>query len=267
MSAVEGVALELGALSYTKVESLLADKRRSVALIPTGSTEAHGPHLPLATDSIISTGMAQAAAAALAKLRFIAVTFPCLHYAVTDWAAAFKGSTGLQTTTAQAMLLETLVAAKRMGFDCVVMCNAHLEPDNIATLRTVAKRFFETTGAPLVFPDVTRRRVAEQLTEEFQSGSCHAGQYETSIVMALRPELVDEQAAQALPEHFVPLHEKIAGGAQDFLECGLDQAYCGAPAKATAQEGRETLATLARVTTEHVLAYFATMNEAEATAY
>ena len=253
----EGHAHTLAAMSYTQVEAVLALDARSIALIPSGSTEAHGPHLPLATDSIISEGMAEAAAKALAARGYEAVVFPCLHYAVTDWAAAFRGSTGLTVPTASAMLLETCLAAQRTGFDAVVLCNAHLEPDNIATLRAVTKQYEEQTGQPLLFPDVTRRRVAQSLTEEFQSGSCHAGQYETSIVMALRPDWVQSEVAAQLPEHHVPLHERIAAGAKDFLECGLDQAYCGAPAKATAKEGHETLATLARVTADLVDAHFA----------
>ena len=243
---------ELAHLRYPDVEALLAKPGKSVALVPSGSTEAHGPHLPLATDSIISEGMAQAAAQCLAAAGYEAVVFPTLHYAVTDWAADFAGSTGLEAQTAEAMLLQALLRARELGFDAVVLCNAHLEPDNISALRSVTKRFAEASDTQLVFPDVTRRRVAQRLTPEFQSGSCHAGSYETSLVLALRPELVDMEIAAGLPAHIVPLHEHIAAGAKSFLECGLDRAYCGTPSEATAQEGRETLAVLAEITLEMV---------------
>lgn len=245
-------AHELAHLRYTQVEAILKGEAKTVALVPSGSTEAHGPHLPLATDSIISEGMAKVAATKLADAGYEAVVFPCLHYAVTDWAADFAGSTGLEAPTAEAMLLQTLVRAHTLGFDAVVLCNAHLEPDNISALRSVAQSFEAATGGALVFPDVTRRRVAQRLTPEFQSGSCHAGSYETSLVLAVRPELVDMEVAQALPEHFVPLHERIAAGAKSFLECGLDRAYCGSPADATAEEGHATFAILAEITVEMV---------------
>lgn len=238
---------ELAKLKYPQVESLLSGDATTVAVIPAGSTEAHGPHLPLNTDSIISTEMARRGALALADKGFAAVVFPTIHYAVTDWAGAFKGSTSISHDAATGVVLGACVAAKRMGFDRVVLTNAHLEPDNIKVLRDVAKAYEAEIGQPLAFPDVTRRKNAERLTDEFRSGSCHAGQYETSLVLAVSPELVDMDIAQSLPEHLVPLHERIAAGAKDFLECGMDRAYCGDPGSATAEEGERTYAVLAQL--------------------
>ena len=116
----------------------------------------------------------------------------------------------------------------------MALTNAHLEPGHIATLRAVARDFEAHAGQPLAFADKTRRANAQRLTAEFQSGSCHAGQYETSLVLAIRPELVRMDLAAALPEHVVPLHERIAAGAKDFVECGVPRAYCGNPAGASA---------------------------------
>ena len=120
----------------------------------------------------------------------------------------------------------------------------------------MAKAYEQEAGEPLLFPDVTRRRNAERLTDEFRSGSCHAGQYETSLVLAVSPELVDMDIARGLPNHYVPLHERIAAGAKSFLECGMDRAYCGDPAGATAEEGRATYDVLARLVVEVVEASF-----------
>ena len=105
-----------------------------------------------------------------------------------------------------------------------------------------------------MFPDKTRRRNAARLTEEFQSGSCHAGQYETSLVLAVDPSLVREQVAHDLPEHHVALHEHIARGAKSFVDCGLDQAYCGTPAGASAAEGHASYEALANMVVEAVVA-------------
>ena len=60
-------AYELANLRYTQVDEILKREAKSVALVPSGSTEAHGPHLPLSTDSIISEGMAKVAAEKLAE--------------------------------------------------------------------------------------------------------------------------------------------------------------------------------------------------------
>ena len=144
-----------------------------------------------------------------------------------------------------------------MGFTRVAITNAHLEPGHIGTLRAVTKEFEGITGKPLVFSDKTRRRNAERLTAEFQSGSCHAGQYETSLVMAIRPDWVKNDVASALPEHVVPLHEHIAAGAENFVACGVDQAYCGNPAGASVEEGEQSLQTLATMVVEAVEASLA----------
>jgi creatinine amidohydrolase len=141
-----------------------------------------------------------------------------------------------------------------MGFTRVVVFTAHLEPDHIASLREVARRYQAETGEPLAFVDTTRRALAARLTPEFRSGSCHAGQYETSLVLAIRPDLVHMDVAATLPENAVPLAEHIRAGKRGFHECGMPQAYCGAPAAATADEGRAILATLATLVVEAALA-------------
>jgi creatinine amidohydrolase len=250
-------AHELARMTYVEVAALLAGTTRKIALIPTGSTEAHGPHLPLATDSIIAEEMARRAAEQLAARGFAAVRFPALHYAVTDWAADFAGSTGISKSSARAILLDLARRCGELGFDATVLVNAHLEPDNIATLRDVVREHDES-GAPgrLLFPDKTRRRNAERLTEEFKSGSCHAGQYETSLVLAVAPELVQMPVAESLPEHRVPLHEHIARGAKSFADCGLDRAYCGDPAKASAEEGERSYELLAAMIVDAVIEAF-----------
>jgi creatinine amidohydrolase len=249
---VSGAWADLAELSYPAVAELLARPERKIAVIPVGSVEAHGPHLPLTTDTIIAVEVALRSARELAAQGYIAVRFPVINYAVTDWAKSFAGTVSIASSTSEAIVVETAAAAKAMGFDRIVLTNAHLEPGHITTLRNATARF----GDALVFPDKTRRKQAQRLTAEFQSGSCHAGQYETSLVLAIRPELVDLARAQSLPAHVVPLHERIAAGARDFADCGLDQAYCGDPAHATAHEGEESLAVLVAMVVEAVEASF-----------
>jgi len=242
----------LARMTYPEVEAMIADPRPCVAILPVGSTEAHGPHLPLATDSIISDGMAQRAGAMIADRGVEVLLLPTTHYAVTEWAKDFSGSISIGESTAFNMIFDACRAAKLIGVDRVVMVTAHLEPGHIAVLRKVARRYEEELDEPLVFPDKTRRHNASQLTEEFRSGSCHAGQYETSLVLALRPELVRKEIAADLPPHQVDLVDHIRAGASGFADCGMDQAYCGAPAGASAEEGEATLATLATMIADAV---------------
>jgi creatinine amidohydrolase len=122
----------------------------------------------------------------------------------------------------------------------IVLVNSHFEPEQVQTLRD--------TGPPLL--DLTRRANAERLTEEFRSGSCHAGQYETSLVLADQPELVHSDRMQSLDAKMVDMPAAIAQGRTDFIAMGMDQAYCGAPADATSEEGEQTFDTLASMLVE-----------------
>jgi creatinine amidohydrolase len=206
----------------------------AVALLPLGATEAHGPHAPLGTDTLISVGICERAAARLAG-EIPVLVLPELPYGVTRYAAAFPGAVSIEEDTLRALVTEVC-----RGFDRVVLVNSHFEPEQVRTLRE--------TGLPLL--DLTRRANAQRLTEEFREGSCHAGRYETSLVLADRPELVHEKRMRALEPRPVAMPAAIAAGQTDFLAMGMDEAYCGSPAEATAEEGEQTYETLTELLVE-----------------
>jgi creatinine amidohydrolase len=204
-----------------------------VALWPVGAVEPHGPHAPLGTDTLISVGMCERAAARLDN----AVVLPPLSFGVTRYGAAFVGAIGISEQTLRAVVLDVAKSVADNGFRRLVIVNNHFEPEQVATLRAAA----EEAGA--LYLDLVRRRNAQRLTDEFRRGSCHAGRYETSLVLAEAPELVDPTAKE-LPPNEVDMPAAMAAGRTDFLAMGMDRAYCGAPAEATAEEGRQTFETL-----------------------
>jgi creatinine amidohydrolase len=104
-----------------------------------------------------------------------------------------------------------------------------------------------------VFPDLTRRRWAERLTDEFRSGACHAGRYEGSMVLAERPDLVRRELMTTLAANPRSLVEAIQRGDRTFADAGGADAYFGFPAEATAEEGREIIETLGKILEESVL--------------
>jgi len=212
-----------------------------IALWPVGAVEPHGPHAPLGTDTLISVGMCERAAARLDN----AVVLPPLPFGVTHYGAAFAGAIGISEATLRAVVLDVATALDRQGFRRLVIVNNHFEPEQVATLRAAA----EEAGA--LYLDLVRRRNAERLTDEFRRGSCHAGRYETSLVLADAPELVDPQATE-LPAHDVDMPAAMAAGRTDFVAMGMDRAYCGAPAEASAAEGRATFDTLTDMLVELV---------------
>lgn len=226
----------------------------TIALVPIGSTEPHGPHLPLDTDVTIADAQARRAAARLEEGGLRTVLLPAIPYGVTRWTSGFAGTIGLRPGTLWALLEDVVASLEEQGVRRVVFCNGHLEPEHIQVLRGVPldHQAQDAETAEVLFPDNTRRRWAATLGEEFASGECHAGRYESSIILAADPDSVRNQTREELPPVEIGLIERIQEGARNFKECGADEAYCGAPAEATADEGAELVEALATMVVETV---------------
>jgi creatinine amidohydrolase len=232
--------MRLAEMTSPQVEKLA----HPIALWPVGAVEPHGPHAPLGTDTLISVGMCERAAARLDD----AVVLPPLHFGVTRYGAAFAGAIGISEATLRAVVLDVATALDQQGFRRLVIVNNHFEPEQVATLRAAA------ADAGALYLDVVRRRNAQRLTDEFRRGSCHAGRYETSLVLADAPQLIDREAMADLPTLEVDMPAAIAARRTDFLAMGMERAYCGAPAEASAEEGRATFETLTDMLVELVRA-------------
>ena len=235
------VPCQLAEMTYEEAEA--AAKSGAVAFLPAGATEAHGPHLPLNTDVVISRTAAERAAKLLASEGQPAVVLPPLAYAVTEFAADFSGTISLSLETAKGLARDVVLGAHRAGFSAVVICNAHLEPGNIEALRYAVAEAREA-GVKAAFPDITRKPHALRLGDEFKSGACHAGSYETSLVLAADPFLVKEPMLDSLEANPKSLSVAIREGKTSFVEAGGPRAYFGAPSEADASEGERLYAEL-----------------------
>ena len=221
------------AAELTWEEARAAAAAGAVALVPVGSTEAHGPHLPLSTDVIIAAEVAARAAAALEAAGRQAVVFPPLAYGVTDFAEGFAGTVTIRAETLRALVVDLARSLAGQGFSPVVLVNHHLEPEHFAALHAAAK---EALPARVIVPEHRRRPWAPALGEEVCTGGSHAGCYETSLVLAARPALV-RQSREQLPPLEVDMGRAIRAGARTFREMGGERAYFGDPAAATTAEG------------------------------
>jgi creatinine amidohydrolase len=217
-------------LAYPDLEG----RSDAVHLLPLGSTEPHGPHAPLLTDTIISLGMCRRAAERL-RGEVDVLVLPAVPYGVTRYGADFPGAVSISEDT-----LRSLVTEIAENFERVVLVNSHLEPEQVWLLRDLDLPLF----------DVTRRAVAERLTEEFRSGAGHAGRYETSLVLADHPELVRTDRMSVLAPKPIDMPAAIRAGQTSFTAMGMEQAYAGSPAEATAAEGEETFEVLADMLVE-----------------
>ena len=228
--------------------------RRTVAILPVGAIEAHGPHLPLATDVVIAEAMARAGARTLQASGIEAVILPPLAYTAAPFAAGFPGTLSVGGDTVTALLVDLAAQLTRQGFLALAVANAHLDPAHLDSIAEVGRLVREGGLIPVIGPDITRKPWALRLTDEFQSGACHAGRYETSILLAERPDLVREEIRAGLPPHAVSISQAIRAGAKTFEEAGGARAYFGFPAEASAEEGRRTVETLGKILAEAVLA-------------
>jgi len=222
---------EARTLSWPRVKSLA--ESGALALLPIGSTEAHGPHLPLSVDVVIAEEVCRRVAK---KLKREVVMFPAITYALTDFAAPFAGTVSLNADVARSLISGVLNGIASGGFATVVVINHHLEPAHFRVVHEAAKSI---TSAKVIVADHRRPPTGPLLGHEFMHGGAHAGQYETSLMLAAAPELVDETARAALPDLNVSLVDAIKTGAKNFVEAGGPDAYFGTPASASAEEGNK----------------------------
>lgn len=212
---------------------------RTVAILPIGSTEPHGPHLPLDTDVTIALAMARKTEQVLEALGIPCAVLPPLAYGLTNYTSGFAGRITLRSGTLWALLEDIVNSLEQQGVTRILFANGHLEPEHVQVLRgVVLDHAVHGAGkAQVVFPDNTRRRFAETLGDEFKSGDCHAGRYESSLVLAADPTSVRESERARLLPVAIHLIEKMKTGIHSFQQAGAEQAYCGDPAAGSAREG------------------------------
>ena len=220
-----------------------------VVLVPVGSVEPHGPHLTLTADTVISKAVALQAVSRLCN-HVIPVIAPSVPYGVTEYAHGFAGAVSIPGAALAAFLRAIVEGFLGAGVRHVCLINNHLEPAQDLAVRTAIEGLdhkLASVACPL------DKRWARTLSDEFKRGDCHAGRYETSILMAYDPRHVDEQIRAALPAVPISLADGIKRGLRDFQSMGIHRAYCGSPADATVQEGEEQIEKLATMVAMVVL--------------
>lgn len=242
-------------LTWTEIRALLdrqTDAAPLVAILPTGATEAHGPHLPLQTDRIIAVAMAERGAIELKRHGITGLVLPPLDYTAAPFAHGFPGTISVRPETVTALVVDLGVALGSQGVRVLALANAHLDPAHLGALYAAKEQLETENSLHVVFPDITRKPWALRLTDEFRSGACHAGRYEASVIMACRPDLVHVDIQRRLAANPASLSDAIRAGLSRFESAGGDQAYFGDPAAASAEEGDSTVSILGEILAEAV---------------
>ena len=185
-----------------------ADTRRT-AVVPLGATEQHGLHLPLATDTWIADALAERLCARVGD----AVHVPALALGCSAEHAAFPGTLDLRPTTLAAVLTDVVTALARDGCGRVFVFSAH--GGNVGALRDAAPALRAAAAPALVdvFTDLAAvtaalHAVARADGVSAEAAGHHAGEVETSMVLALRPHAV--RSAALAPGYVAPTSDSQA---------------------------------------------------------
>jgi creatinine amidohydrolase len=185
------------------------------AYVPLGALEWHGEHNPLGVDGIKAHALCEAAAAISGG-----VVFPPVFYG-SFGTMPFPFTFNHPAKSWKALMREIVVQLSGMGFKVIVLLSGHYPPAQIKFLRGLSRRA-NKTGKVLVLgaPE-------QHFALDLEYYGDHAGMWETSLMLAIRPELV---RIEALPEGLGVIARKKLG------VLGQDPR-----AKATAEKGREAM--------------------------
>ena len=188
--------MRLADATWTDVRDAAID----VAFVPVGSTEQHGPHAPLGTDTLNAVAVAEAGAAAYEDGNAPETTpgavavAPPIPVGVAEEHRAFDGTMWVSPDTFRAYVRESAASLTRHGIDRVVFVNGH--GGNVEALAEVARRFSRDDahdGYAVAFTWF-------EAVGEHAGDMGHAGPLETALLRATNPDLVREDRVAAASE-------------------------------------------------------------------
>jgi creatinine amidohydrolase len=238
----------LGEMTNREVESFVAE--HGTVLVPTGSTEQHGPHGPLLTDVLVPTEVARRVAE-----RIGAAIAPSINYGLSYPHVGFTGVAHLRIPTFMALVEDVAASLAAMGFRRIVFLNGHYD-------NTYAIAYACANAAPRLPTGVQAFPInywdgmsAEEASEFFgPSTGLHANRGEISAVLAIDPHLVDMDAANAemppFPEvtNQAPVHTAFFFSTPGSVYRASHSGTWGDAREATAEFGERYLSVVTNAT-------------------
>lgn len=200
------------------------------AALALGSTEYHGDHLPYGTDTLVAEHLAEAVAERVDGL----LVLPPLPFGMSEHYSSFPLAISLSTETLMRVLRDVLGSLLGHGLTRLLIINGH--DGNAAAIEAATREFrVEHPDMKIAVLEAWWQTGAELLPEgtfEVWGGLGHAGEGETSMMLAVAPELVEMSRARGVvPE--LPLHVQVKWRFQELTPYGVT----GDPTKATVEKG------------------------------
>lgn len=229
----------LSRLTWQELERQITDGARTV-VVPLGATEQHGPHLPLDVDTLVADALADRFCARVPE----AVWAPTLAIGCSSEHLAFAGTLSLSRATLGAVLSDIVSSLVQHGFDHVVVFSAHGGNDvALAEVESLLRARAAPAALTVVhgIDRVARAWQAASAREgvHARASGHHAGEYETSIVAALRPEAVRWSEVRRGAEVDTPDSQRLF---YPSLRMNAPDGVVGDPCEASAERAERYLA-------------------------
>jgi creatinine amidohydrolase len=209
---------------------------QTVAILPIGSTEQHGPHLPVQVDTLLAVEIAPRAARQCAS-GTRALVLPPLWVSLAEHHMEMAGTLTLDHATMLAFIRAVVRSLQRQGVQRVLLLNGH--GGNMAALMTIVDQLSSEIDIALATLTywVTAAEAFGRILQG-QANLLHACEAETSMLMYLRPDLVDGAAAMRVEAPSTGFLQ--AGGMHRWRPIGhwSCSGVVGVPRLATADKGR-----------------------------
>lgn len=169
----------------SRAQLTLMIREGAIAILPIGSLEQHGPHLPIGTDTLLAEHLSKA----IAK-KTKAIIFPSLYYGYSWVWKELEGTVTLSQETLKSIVTESVESIIRMGFKRILLVNGH-DSNKMALkyiIRDLAEQYEEQV-LNIFYPEMSRI-YAKYMESETWHGMFHADEFETSLMLAMDESLV-----------------------------------------------------------------------------
>ncbi|RKX34903.1 MAG: creatininase family protein [Verrucomicrobia bacterium] len=241
----------LPAMTRDEIE-MLPGKHAAVVILPIGAIEQHGPHLPVGTDSVLAQAWLDAIMNDL-PARIPAYVAPTMAYGKSNEHQGFPGTLSLSTATLRRTLLAAADQLLNWGFRTMAVLNTHGGNSSVivSTLREI--QTMHGMNAGMLRPPMTCSESARENTYGF-----HAGEVETSLMLAIAPERVEMgKAVTEYPARIGdPGEVRLAGApaTHSWMTSDLSKSGVMGDAKAaTPEKGRKWLKEGSRELAEQII--------------